>query len=294
MNLFAIELILMKHLFLSICLLLGSFMGFSQVEKDTSIVKKDTNIVAQDSLKKSIEKALLKESESKTDTVTIDSTLSYAEEYKRDRVKTIFGIRGGLTLTRFITQRSEVLQLQSNGFPIIPFVKEEIIGNEQNVLSYMGGIFLRVTKGSFFFQPEIDYTIRGGKIDILQKSGSVKRIESTFTSIDLPVMFGIRFRQGRLFAGPVGIFQFAFSKNLEETLQLYATTDDEIKGNLFQRPSFGIQAGLGFDFKKIFIEGRYEMGLSNFTNYDLGVSSNPAKFVMQPQGFQITIGFLSR
>lgn len=284
----------MKKILLLLLSLVSTTL-LAQVKQDTTKVKSDSAQIKQDSVKLKQfvfedEKDAQKTKKSKKEVEK--DTLSYAAEYKRDAVKLQFGIRGGLNFGNFnLKDISNVVRVTSSGLPQTPFTKDNFLNNTQMVLGYLGGVFVRMTRGSFYFQPEALYAKKGGKFDILQTNGSLfKRVNGSYTAIDIPLTFGIRFRQGRVFAGPLASFPLNFNKELQETLQIYTAND--FKKELFTRPTFGINAGIGFEFKHIFVEGRYERGLSNAVDYELGPTSNPAKFQMIPSQFQITLGLI--
>jgi Outer membrane protein beta-barrel domain len=267
----------------------------AQIKQDTIKIKNDSVQIKQDTIKlkqfvfeseKSVQKTKKNKKEVEKD------TLSYAAEYKRDAVKLQFGIRGGLNFGNFnLKDVNNVVRVTSSGLPQTPFTKDNFLNNTQVVVGYLGGIFIRMTRGSFYVQPEALYAKKSGKFDILQTNGSLfKRVNGSYTAIDIPLTFGVRFRQGRIFAGPIASFPLNFNKELQQTLQIYTAND--LKKELFIRPSFGINAGIGFEFKHIFVEGRYERGLSNAVDYELGPASNPSKFQMLPSLFQITLGII--
>jgi Outer membrane protein beta-barrel domain len=267
----------------------------AQVKQDTVNVKSDSIQIKQDSVKlqqfvfenkKSAKK--LKKSKQEVE----KDTLSYAAEYKRDAVKLQFGIRGGMNFGSFnLKDVANVVRVTSSGLPQTPLTKDNFLNNTQAVLGYLGGVFVRMTRGSFYFQPEALYSMKGGEFDILQTNGKLfKRVNASYTTVDIPLIFGIRLRQGRIFAGPLASFPLNFNKELQETLQIYTAND--FKKELFTRPTFGINAGMGFEFKHIFVEGRYERGLSNAVDYELGPTSNSSKFQMIPSQFQITLGLI--
>lgn len=266
-------------------LLLLSFIStslFAQIKEDSIKLKQ---FVFEDEESAKTRKKNKKE-------VTKDTTLSYATEYRRDEVKFQSGIRGGINFGSFnVKDVNNVVRVTASGLPQTPFTKDNFLNNTQAVLGYLGGVFIRITRGTFYFQPEAIYAQKGGKFDILQSDGKLfKRVNGSYNTVDVPMLLGIRLRQGRIFAGPLMSFPLNFNKELEETLQIYTAND--FKKDLFSKPAFGINAGIGFEFNHIFIEGRYERGLSNTVDYELGPSSNPSKFQMLPSLFQITLGFI--
>lgn len=255
---------------------------FAQI--DTAKVKRDSLLMRDDF------EVMVKE-KTKKRKKTEQDTLSYAQEYKRDRVKFQFGFRGGVNFGRYnITEITNVVRVTATGLPQFPITRDNFLNNPQSVLGYLGGAFVRLTRGSFYFQPEAIYSKKGGYIDILQTSGAFfKRVNGVVSAIDVPLTFGVRFRQGRIFAGPMMSFPTNFNASLDDALRIYTATD--FKDNLLNRPTFGVNAGLGFEFKHFFIEGRYE-GLSRMIDYEIGPANNPIQFQMAPSQFQISIGLV--
>jgi hypothetical protein len=279
----------MKQLLLLLLLTIASTSLSAQIKEDTARMKSDS--VQVDTVFGQKEK-LMKESTKKRKKAVVIDTVSYAQEYKRDAVKFQWGLRGGVNFGSFNTvDINNVFRVTSTGLPQFPIVKDKFLNNTQSAVGYLGGFFVRMTRGSFYFQPEALYSQKGGKFDILQSNGTLfKRVNGSFTAIDVPMTFGIRFRQGRVFAGPLLSFPMKFNNELEETLKVY--TSNDLKNELFNRPSLGINIGIGFEFKHFFIEGRYEKGLANFIDYELGPANNPSNFQMIPSQFQISIGLV--
>jgi hypothetical protein len=277
----------MKKLLL-LLLTVASSTLFAQVGVDTTTIKRDS--IKVDTLLAQKE-TLIKENTKKRKKAEVD-TLSYAQEYKRDAVKFQFGLRGGINFGRFnITESNNAVRVTSTGLPQYPVVRDNFLNNTQAVLGYLGGVFVRMTRGSFYFQPEVAYSKKGGKFDILQTNGTLfKRVNGAVTSIDIPLTLGIRFRQGRVFAGPMASSPMSFNKELEEAMRVYTAND--FKKDLLQRPTFGVNAGIGFEFKHFFIEGRYEKCFANMIDYQIGPNNNPIQFQMTPSQFQLSIGLV--
>ena len=287
----------MKKILLLLLSLISTTV-LAQVKQDTMKVKMGDSLqIKQDSVKlqqfvfeDKKEASQRKKKDKKV--VEKDTTQSYAAEYKRDVIKFQVGLRGGVNFGNFnVKNTNNVFRVNASGLPQFPVVKDNFLNNTQVVIGYLGGVFVRLTRGSFYFQPEAVYTKKGGKFDILQSDGKLfKRVNASYTAVDIPLTFGIRFRQGRVFAGPLVSFPLNFNKELEQAVQIYTAND--FKKELFTRPTFGINAGIGFEFKHIFVEGRYERGLSNAVDYELGPSSNPSKFQLLPSLFQLTVGLV--
>lgn len=272
----------MKKLLL-VLLSVASSAVFAQERADTTLMKTDSvkvdTLINQNEVSKKRKKVE-------------EDTLSYTEEFKRDRVKFQFGLRGGVSFGRYQTNEiKDVVRVTSSGLPQFPIVRDNFLNNAQSALGYLGGVFVRMTRGSFYFQPEAVYSQKGGKFDILQTNGTLfKRVNGTINAVDIPLTFGLRFRQGRIFAGPVASFPMSFNQEIEDALKVYTVKD--FKDDLLTRPKFGLNAGIGFEFKHFFIEGRYEGLFVNMIDYEIGPTNNPVQFQMAPSQFQISIGLV--
>lgn len=278
-----------KILFIS---LLGLCYTNLFAQNDSTIVKIDTSGAKKDSLKKvSIEKTSTKKRKAEKDSIDV----SYAEEFRREQVRFTWGLRGGINLSQMALNNINPVRVQANGLPQLNssgrVIRDEFLANSQYSLGYVGGLFLRMTRGSFYFQPEALYSVKSGKFDILQSDGKLaSRVETSVSAVDIPLLFGIRFRQGRIFAGPVGTFAFQTNQKLVDALKNY--TIEDAKTGFLLRPTLNVHAGLGFEFEHVVMDIRYEFGLSNYSDYTLGISSSPANFSFRQNMLQLTVGLI--
>lgn len=260
----------------------------AQVPKDTVVVPKDsvkvTPFVINDEKPPKKSKKAPK----------VDTTDRSAEEYKRDNVGFQWGLRGGIDLNSFTTKEVGAVRISPSGTPLLEngrIIKDQIRSNKEQVMGYFGGFFVRMTRGSFYLQPEVFYNQKGGKFDILQSDGKLyKRVKAAYSVVDVPLLLGIRFRQGRIFAGPILEFPISFNDELESAVKTYSVND--FKKELFSHPSLGVSAGIGFEFNHFFIEGRFETSMGNPINYDIGPVSNPSKLQVSTRSLVLAIGFI--
>ena len=268
-----------KHLLL--LLLCGaSFATIAQVKKDT-LTKKTPKVLTEDEVN-------LK---GKT---TEDTSLSYAEEYKRDAVKFMVGVRGAAMLNRMNINEIQAVRVQSNGLPLLEtnmLVRDNFVDNTATKTGFSAGFFVRLTRGSFFFQPEFLFASKGGKFDILKSDGKLAaRVTGSYKTIDIPLLIGLRFRKGRIFGGPVTSFPLKMNDGLKSALATY--THQSLDKGFFNRPVLLLQGGLGFEFDKFFIDVRYEKSLSSYSNVTIGPSSNPSQFRFTSNSFTFSIGLI--
>lgn len=166
--------------------------------------------------------------------VTLSSFSLYAQ-------KAGFGIKGGLSSTQ------------------VNFEGEQLVPSDAQ-MGYHLGVFARFGGVGFFVQPELLFTQTSGKFKLeLPPVSSISpaQYEAKFNRLDVPVMAGFRMLKIiRVMAGPIASF------NIDSSLKEADTT---VKNIDFKNATFGYQAGVGVDLGNLTFEGKYEGGLSNFT-----------------------------
>jgi len=155
--------------------------------------------------------------------------------------KSGFGLKAGLSST----------QVDFEGDQLVP---------RDAQLGYHLGVFARFGGVGFFVQPELLFTQTSGqfKLEVPPASStSPANYEAKFNRLDVPVMAGFRILKIiRVMAGPIASF------NIDSSLKEAGTTVQNID---FKKATLGYQAGVGLDIGTLSIEGKYEGGLSNFT-----------------------------
>ena len=257
--------------------------------KDTSIQKKDSLAKKRIISKKEAElKKPKKEAEKDT------SNLSYAQEYKQAAAKFSWGIKGGVGLGQSGFTNISSVRVLANGLPQLDqnnkLVKDQLANNGGFTLGYSAGLFMQITRGSFFFQPEVLYSVKGGSFDITKTDGTISRVDSKISQVDVPLLFGIRFRQARIFVGPAVSFPFQFDDNLKNAVATYTVKD--FSSDLLTRPIVNLHAGLSFEFNHFLVDGRYEIGLSDVVNYQIGTASNPSNLNFKTNAFHFSVGWI--
>jgi len=166
--------------------------------------------------------------------VSLGSLSAYAQ-------KIGFGLKGGLSST----------QVNFEGDQLVPSDAQ---------LGYHLGVFARFGGIGFFVQPEVLFTQTSGKFKLeLPPLSSVSPTlyEAKFNRLDVPVMAGFRLLKIiRVMAGPIASF------NIDSSLENAGKTVQNID---FKNATLGYQAGVGVDLGNLSFEGKYEGGLSKFT-----------------------------
>jgi hypothetical protein len=262
-----------------IMMLLGAHLSKAQVvtPKDSSTLKNDT---AKEVYKPAIP-------------VEID-TLSYAQEYKRGVWRTTWGVRGGVSQGKYKIGEAQVIRVSSSGTPLLvdgKVVRDNLVINEDFATGFTAGFFMRFVRGSFYIQPEVNYAQKAGKFDIIASNGNLfKRVDGSFSSLDVPVLLGLRFRKTRIFFGPTANFGLKLNKSMKEAIGLYSV--ENLDKSFFDKPKFNIQTGIGFEFGKFLIDFRYEKSLNSYTSIKLGPSNSPQTFELFPDAFHFSVGYI--
>ena len=165
--------------------------------------------------------------------VTLSSLSVYAQ-------KNGIGIKGGLSSTQ------------------VNFEGEQLVPSDAQ-MGYHLGVFARFGGIGFFVQPEVLFTQTRGQFLEISSLSSIPPInyEAKFNRLDVPVMAGFRMLKViRIMAGPIASF------NIDSSLKDAGTTVQNID---FKKATLGYQTGVGVDLGNLSIEGKYEGGLSKFT-----------------------------
>ncbi len=171
-----------------------------------------------------------------------------------------------LALIVLVTLSSLSLYAQKNGVGIkaglsstqVDFEGEQLIPSDAQ-MGYHLGVFARFGGVGFFVQPEVLFTQTSGQFLEISSLSSIPPInyEAKFNRLDVPVMAGFRMLKViRIMAGPIASF------NIDSSLKDAGTTVQNID---FKKGTLGYQTGVGVDLGNLSIEGKYEGGLSKFT-----------------------------
>jgi hypothetical protein len=172
-----------------------------------------------------------------------------------------------LVLIVLVTLSSLSLYAQKNGVGIkaglsstqVDFKSEQFVPSDAQ-MGYHLGVFARFGGVGFFVQPEVLFTQTSGKFKLeLPPVSSISstQYEAKFNRLDVPLMAGFRmFKVIRIMAGPIASF------NIDSSLKDAGTTVQNID---FKKATLGYQTGVGVDLGNLTFEGKYEGGLSRFT-----------------------------
>jgi len=134
--------------------------------------------------------------------------------------------------------------------------------HDASELGYQVGVYTRVKLMSFFVQGELYFSQinQSAVATYAALNAPPKTIDLSFSRIDLPILLGVKLGPVRIMGGPM------FSANF-----------NDISGNLnddLNAASVAYQVGLGLEFRKLFIDLRYQAGLGDWANSVIIDNSN--------------------
>ena len=170
--------------------------------------------------------------------ISLGSLSAYAQ-------KNGLGLKGGLSSTQ------------------VDFEGDQLVPSDAQ-LGYHLGVFARFGGIGFFVQPEVLFTQTRGQFKVelpslpsLASSRVLTIYDAKFNRLDVPVMAGFRILKIiRVMAGPIASF------NIDSSLKDAGKT---VEGTDFKKATLGYQTGVGVDLGNLSFEGKYEGGLSKFT-----------------------------
>lgn len=129
--------------------------------------------------------------------------------------------------------------------------------DSENIVGYFGGIWARIGGAGIHVQPELYYAEKNSNF-IANDATATNNVK--FTSIDLPVLVGLKFGAAgvglRVNTGPVVSF-------IVDEQQSFAQIQTNIFNGNFKNQAYAWQFGLGFDVSRLNIDVRYEKGLTD-------------------------------
>jgi hypothetical protein len=150
---------------------------------------------------------------------------------------------------------------------------------------YHGGLFVRLTILGVYIQPEILFASAENKYNVTSPGvAAPKEVLQTLNNLSIPVMVGLKLGPVRLNAGPAATLAMTTPKAL--------ITDPNLT-NLYNKMSFGYQAGVGFDlFNFITFDLRYEGSLQKYQTQIQNTVGTKVALDNRPNAFLISAGLM--
>jgi hypothetical protein len=214
------------------------------------------------------------------------------------------GIKGGLTSSTFTIDKVNAIYLGEDHFS---YTGSDFQKDASNGLGL--GLFARINLGRMYIQPEGNFVVRNGKLDLnvqevdVANPGEVDYIsqEIKLSTLDIPVLVGVKLLdlkmlQLNLFTGPSASIllneniqlnpQFTASQSGVEprSVSINQSVDDFDIEDELRNANFNWQVGVGVDIGSFVLDVRYEYGISDMTKFDFVQKTNMLMFSV---GFKI-------
>lgn len=205
--------------------------------------------------------------------------------------KFTMGLKGGVNLSQLTMGNFMTTRYDGNGNPYLNYngqtVRDNLQGSFDSKTGWSGGIYMRFGSG-FYVQPEFLVSTKGGSFDILQNDSEnpvVKQIDYRFSSIDVPVLFGLKGGPFRVNAGPMASFRIGDNQNVREAIRYYTTSP-----NAMSEAIFGYQVGAGIDIFGLSLDVRREGSISNLNSFQVNTGDQITTVKQKLKSWQVTLG----
>jgi len=202
-----------------------------------------------------------------------------------------FGLKIGANFSELNTLEVKTPRLTGpGGVPVVSggqIVYDFFEDNNRRTTGLVGGAFLRIGR-KFFVQPEVLLSAKGGSFDLVKTGLATQKVDVKFTTVDVPLLLGVKLGPLRLNAGPMASLTVSENQSLKNALNQYATQSID---QTFKQAVFGYQAGVGVTALGVNLDLRYEGNLSDLSQVGIKTPTDDARFTAKTTLWQITVGF---
>jgi hypothetical protein len=201
-----------------------------------------------------------------------------------------FGLKVGANFSQLNTLELKTPRLTGpGGIPVVSggqIVYDFFQDNNKTTTGIVGGAFFRFGR-TFFIQPELLLSAKGGSFDLIQSGLTNQQIDVRLTTLDIPVLIGFKIGPLRLNAGPMASLTVSENQSLKDALNQYTSQSID---NTFKQAVFGYQAGVGLTLLGLQLDVRYEGNLSDLSQVGINTGSD-ARFTTKTTLWQLTAGY---
>ncbi len=189
-----------------------------------------------------------------------------------------FGIKGGVNLSRLTMGEVFTTRYDDNGNPYLGFDGKQVTDNLKQSFDTktgaVGGIYARFGR-VFFIQPEVLVSTKGGSFEIIRNDNSEMPVTQTinvkYSSIDVPLLIGLKGGPVRILAGPVTSFRIGDNQKLSDAFRQYTSNFNDA----MSQATFGYQLGAGLDIGSFSLDVRKEGFFTDLATFQ--VNGKPIK-----------------
>lgn len=214
------------------------------------------------------------------------------------------GVKGGITSSTFTIDKVQNIYY---GDKQLTYSGSEFVQDASNGLSI--GLFARLKMKRLFLQPEANFVVRNGKMnldvqDVEVNTGTEDATVITevsqgiqLSTLDIPILLGVKLIDLRvlklnIFTGPSA--SILLNEQMDLTPKFSGNTNQEVdyKGVSINKPfeegfdlskeletaNWNWQVGAGVDIASFYLDVRYEYGLNDITKLDFEQKTNMLMF----------------
>jgi opacity protein-like surface antigen len=186
------------------------------------------------------------------------------------------GVKAGVSTTSISMDKAVQLTGQAGTYTV------EALKNAS--FGYHMGLFMRLTILGIYIQPEVLFASTENKYSVTNPGSSPKDVFQKLSNLSIPVIIGFKLGPIRLNAGPAASIALSTPKEL---------INDPNLTDLYNKTSFGYQAGLGFDLlKKLTFDVRYEGSLLKYQNQIENLTGTKVSLDNRPNAFIFSVGWM--
>lgn len=189
-----------------------------------------------------------------------------------------WGLKAGVSTTSISMDKAVQLTGQSSSYTI-QALKSSNYG-------FQGGLFIRLTLLGVYVQPELLFATSESNYNVTKIStGTITEVSQKLNNLSIPVMVGFKLGPIRINAGPAASMAITSPKAL--------VASDPSLTNLYNKMSFGYQAGLGFDLlKTLTFDVRYEGSLQKYQTQIQNAVGTKVALDNRPNAFLFSVGLM--
>lgn len=205
-----------------------------------------------------------------------------------------FGIKGGVNLSRLTMGEVFTTRYDDNGNPFVGFDGKNVTDNLKQSLDsktgVVGGIYARFGK-VIFIQPEVLVSTKGGSLKIVKNvpdSPITQIINVKYSSIDVPILIGLKGGPFRILAGPVTSFRVGDNQKLSDAFKQYSSNFNDA----VSEATFGYQFGAGLDIGRFALDVRKEGFFTDLATFQVNGQPIQGNSTIRQKiiSWQVTLG----
>lgn len=222
---------------------------------------------------------------------------SYGQQSKPRGGGFAFGVKGGVNLSQLSMGNFLTTRYDQNGNSYLKYngqvVRDNIQESIDSKTGFAGGVYARFGR-HLYIQPEVMLSTKGGTFDIIRNDNDVpmrEQVDVRFSSIDVPIMIGLKGGPFRINAGPMASFRIGDNQKLNDAFRDYTSGGF---GDALSRAVYGYQLGAGIDIFGFSLDVRREGTFTDLASFKVdqqpGGGKSGSTVRQKLTSWQVTLG----